>query len=73
MLESRPEGPGRIEGYTVRHDRGNAPIDAVAACLLDNGARAWAMIKNERDVLAMLETDPIGESVVFGAEGATLA
>lgn len=73
FLETRPEGQGRIEGYTVRHDRGNAPVDAVAACLLDNGARAWAMIRNERDVLAMLEADPIGESVAFGADGATLA
>ena len=31
------------------------------------------MIRNERDVLAMLEADPIGESVAFGADGATLA
>lgn len=71
-LETEPSGTGRIEGYTVRHDRRNEPVDAVAACLLPDGARAWARLEEAGDVRAMLEADPIGRSVVFEGEGARL-
>ena len=72
-LETRPAGLGRIEGYTVLHDRGNQPVDALAACLLPDGARAWARLSDPQDVGAVLAADPIGRSVHFGASAPRLA
>ncbi|MEZ4331677.1 MAG: hypothetical protein R3F35_07970 [Myxococcota bacterium] len=71
-LVAAPSGHGRIEGYTIPHDRRRAPSHAIAACRLADGARAWARIESTIDVEAMLAADPIGWGVEFGAEGARL-
>ena len=64
-LEIRPEGAGKIEGYTVLHDRANQPTHAIAACVLPNSARAWARLNEPGDLAAMLAVDPIGQRVCF--------
>jgi acetyl-CoA C-acetyltransferase len=64
-LETRPEGAGRVEGYTVLHDRANQPTHAIAACVLPNSARAWARLNEPGDLAAMLAADPIGQRVRF--------
>lgn len=71
-LETRPTGAATIEGYTVRHDRRNEPVDAIAACLLSDGARAWARLERGDDVQALLDADPIGRTVRFEAVGPRL-
>jgi acetyl-CoA C-acetyltransferase len=68
-LETRPEGKGRVEGYTVLHDRSNQPTHAVVACLLPDQSRAWARLSDLGDLDEMLSKDPIGRSVVFASEG----
>lgn len=71
-LALAPRGPGRIEGYTIPHDRRREPTHAIAACRLADGARAWARLESPRDVEAMLAADPIGWTVGFDARGARL-
>ena len=72
-LETRPQGSGKIEAYTVLHDRANEPVSAVAACLLPNGARAWAKLSGPETLGEMLAADPIGRSVQFTNEGDRLS
>ncbi|MFZ9629629.1 MAG: acetyl-CoA acetyltransferase [Ilumatobacteraceae bacterium] len=47
------DGPSTVEAYTVLHDRDGAPETAIAACLTDDGRRAWAVSPN-RDIAAAL-------------------
>ena len=71
-LETEPTGLGRIEGYTVLHGRDNTPSHAVAACILADGARAWARLNDDADLQELLAVDPIGRSVSFAPAGARL-
>ncbi len=52
----KPEGRGRIETYTVLHDREGAPIRGLVIGLLDDGRRFLANTPADRDVLEGLET-----------------
>lgn len=72
-LEARPTGSGVIEAYTVMHDRANRPVEAIAACLLPDTARAWARLGDSQDTRDMLAADPIGRSVTFEGPTARLA
>lgn len=65
-LEAHPRGTGKIEAYTAMHDRGNQPTRGIAACLLDDGARAWALLDDAEDLESILTNDPIGRRVRFG-------
>jgi acetyl-CoA C-acetyltransferase len=69
---TEPRGLGRIEGYTIPHDRRREPSHAIAACRLADGARAWARLESPSDVEAMLAADPIGWGVELGSEEARL-
>ncbi|MBK7952213.1 MAG: hypothetical protein IPK00_26530 [Deltaproteobacteria bacterium] len=71
-LETAPRGLGRIEGYVIPHGRSREASHAIAACLLEDGARAWARLEAPRDVEAMLASDPIGRPVRFEPSGARL-
>jgi len=71
-LETAPSGIGRIEAYTIPHDRANEPTHALAACRLPDGARAWARLGDPEDVREMIARDPIGCAVRFSEEGARL-
>ncbi|MFO0691629.1 MAG: hypothetical protein U0900_23230 [Myxococcota bacterium] len=68
-LETAPRGRGRIEAYVIPHDRRREASHAIAACLLDDGARAWARLEALGDVEVMKASDPIGWSVHFDASG----
>ena len=50
------EGPVTVETYTVMHERDGSPSNAIAACLLDDGRRAWATT-TDHDALALLEAE----------------
>jgi acetyl-CoA C-acetyltransferase len=57
------QGEAVIEGYTVVHDRAGAPERAVAACLVPDGRRAWA-ISTHPDLLgAMVAEEFCGRPV----------
>ena len=55
-LAAEVDGPARVETYTVLHERDGSAQRGVAACLLDNGSRTWA-VTTEPDVLAGMESD----------------
>ena len=50
------DGPARVESYTVLHGRDGSAERGIAACLLHDGSRAWAVTK-EPDVLAGMESE----------------
>ncbi len=61
-------GPATIEAYTVMHGRAG-PERAIAACLLGDGRRAWA-ISDEADVTsALLDGEWVGTRVTLGDDG----
>jgi acetyl-CoA C-acetyltransferase len=72
-LDEDPHGEATIEGFTVVHDRGNAPVEGIAACLTPAGARAWAVLRDPADLDGLLATREAGRRVRFGARGAHLA
>lgn len=71
-LEMAPRGVGRIEAYTIPHDRANEPTHAIAACRLADGARAWARLSDADDLREMLANDPVSLAVRFSDGGARL-
>ncbi len=50
-------GRGRIETYTVLHDRDGAPTDAVIIVRLESGARAFANVDPDPGFFAALERE----------------
>jgi acetyl-CoA C-acetyltransferase len=61
--------PVTIEAYTVMHARDGAPEQAIAACLLADGRRAWGT-SSDRDVTtALLDGEWVGTPATLTADG----
>jgi acetyl-CoA C-acetyltransferase len=69
-LCERPDGPATIESWVVQHDRDGARERVFAACLLDDGRRAWAT-SDDADVVAELRSgaEQIGRPVKLTPDG----
>ncbi len=66
-LPADAAGAATIEAYTVMFARDGSPEQAIAACLLADGRRAWGM---STDVAAtMCEGEWVGAAVTLSAEG----
>lgn len=66
------EGPVTIEAYTVMHSHGG-PEQALVACLLKDGRRAWGNT-NEEDVMeAMISEEFCGRAASLSTEGVVSA
>jgi acetyl-CoA C-acetyltransferase len=63
-------GTVTIESWVVSHDRTGNPERALAACLLDDGRRAWAFSEDEDTVTELRSgTEQIGRRVKLGPDG----
>ncbi len=65
-----PDGAATIETWVVSYGRDGTPEKAVAACLLDDGRRAWAT-STDTDVVAELRDggEQIGRTVKLTPDG----
>jgi len=63
------EGPATIEAYTVMHARDGAPEQAIAACLLADGRRAWGTSTDGDVVTPLLDGEWVGTAVTLTADG----
>jgi acetyl-CoA C-acetyltransferase len=61
-------GPARIEAYTVMHARDGRPETAIAACLLDDGRRAWGTATDPDTAGALCDGEWVGRAVTLDAE-----
>jgi acetyl-CoA C-acetyltransferase len=52
------DGEVTIESWTVMFDRGGSPENGIAACLLDDGRRAWGTTQ-DADALATMTTEEL--------------
>ena len=55
------QGEAMIEGYTVMHDRDGNPETVIAACLVVDGRRTWAVGRDRGVAAAMTEGEWVGE------------
>lgn len=62
-------GPAIVEGYTVMHDRDGRPERAVAACLLNDGRRAWGDSTDRAVAAELCDGEWVGRAVTLDAEG----
>ncbi|MDO8363797.1 MAG: acetyl-CoA acetyltransferase [Actinomycetota bacterium] len=62
-------GPATIEAYTVMHSRDGEPEQALAACLLPDGRRAWCTTADIGLSEAMCTGEWVGREVTLNAEG----
>lgn len=69
-LCEQPEDTVTIESWVVAHDRDGEPERALAACLLDDGRRAWAF-SDDPDTVSELRQggEQIGRAVKVAADG----
>jgi acetyl-CoA C-acetyltransferase len=69
-LCEQPDGPATIESWVVAHGRDGAPERAMAACLLDDGRRAWSAT-DDPDTVAELRSgeEQIGRAVKLAPDG----
>lgn len=63
------EGRVTVEAYTVMHDRDGAPQNALAACLLDDGRRAWGTTQDPDVMKAMTVEEWCGRAMTMRADG----
>lgn len=65
-----PDGAAEIESWVVQHDRDGEPERAMAACLLDDGRRAWGTT-SDADTVADLRSgaEQIGRKVKLTPDG----
>jgi acetyl-CoA C-acetyltransferase len=65
-----PDGPATIESWVVPYDRDGAPERAIAACLLDDGRRAWATSSDGAVVAELLSgAEQVGRTVKLTPDG----
>ncbi len=63
-------GPATVEAYTVMYDREGHPELAIAACLLDDGRRAWGTsIDRDGLIEAMTDGEWVGRRVELDERG----
>ena len=62
-------GPAVVEAYTVMHDRDGRPENGIAACLLEDGRRAWGTTTAADSVAALCEGEWVGRTVTLAADG----
>ena len=65
-------GAATVEAYTVMHDREGRPETGIAACLLDDGRRAWGMTRAADATVALCEGEWVGRPVALGPDGTLL-
>ncbi len=65
-------GPATIEAYTVTHSRDGEPENAIAACLLADGRRAWGTNADPAIAAALCDGEWVGRSVALDDEGTLL-
>ena len=69
-LCEQPDGAATVESWVVVHDRDGAPERVLAACLVDDGRRAWAASSDAGTVAEMRSgAEQIGRAVKIGPEG----
>jgi acetyl-CoA C-acetyltransferase len=68
-----PDGAVEIESWVVEHERSGEPRRVIAACLLDDGRRAWAT-SEDPDVVADLRSgeEQIGRRIKVTPDGSLL-
>ncbi len=68
-LPDEAAGPATVEAYTVMHARDGTPEQAIAACLLADGRRAWGT-STDADVLHPLLTGEwVGQPTTLTPDG----
>jgi acetyl-CoA C-acetyltransferase len=72
-LAEDPDDTATIESWVVQHDRNGEPQRALAACLLEDGRRAWASSEDD-DAVGELRSgaEQIGRAVKIGPGGTLL-
>ena len=72
-LAEEVDGTANVESWVVQHGRDGAAERVLAACLLDDGRRAWAW-SDEPDTVAEMRTgaEQVGRAVKIGPEGALI-
>jgi acetyl-CoA C-acetyltransferase len=66
-------GTATVESWVVVHGRDGAPERVLAACLLDDGRRAWAFSDDDATVAEMRTgAEQIGRAVKIDPAGALL-
>ena len=69
-LGEQPDGAATVESWVVVHDREGAPERVLAACLVDDGRRAWAASSDAATVAEMRSgAEQIGRAVKIGPDG----
>jgi acetyl-CoA C-acetyltransferase len=66
-------GPATIEAYTVMHSRDGVPETVIAACLLDDGRRAWGTSSDSSLAHAVCEGEWVGKAAELAPDGALAA
>jgi acetyl-CoA C-acetyltransferase len=66
-------GPATVEAYTTMHARDGQPESVFAACLLDDGRRAWGTSTDPALAAALVEGEWVGRSVTLTDEGVLVA
>ena len=59
-----------IEAYTVMYERSGTPQQAIAACLLPDGQRAWATSTDTSTATALTDGEWVGRTVHIDGTGA---
>jgi acetyl-CoA C-acetyltransferase len=72
-LAEAVDGTATVESWAVQHGRYGEAERVLAACLLDDGRRAWAL-SDDADTVAEMRTgaEQVGRVVKIGPEGALL-
>ncbi|HZX54690.1 MAG TPA: hypothetical protein VFE86_08405, partial [Ilumatobacteraceae bacterium] len=65
-------GEATIEAYTVMHNREGEPETAIAACLLQDGRRAWGTSTDAGLATAMCDGEWVGNAMDLTDSGELL-
>jgi len=68
-LCEEPDGEGRLETWTVMHDRDGEPERAICTALLPDGRRAWGVSTEPSITKAMVSEDVAGRPVALRPDG----